>query len=246
MPRGLLLSGVLLAALSWVTPSPAQWKKLLEQAVGGDSAADAARAGLSHEDVVAGLKEALARGAETAVATLGRSDGFLGNAAVRIPLPAPLQPVERVLQAVGQQRYSDEFVATMNRAAERAVPEAGAILGDAIREMSVADARRILNGPDDAATQYFREVGSPRLTARLRPIVSKATARAGVTQSYKALVDGAGGAARLVSADAIDLDGYVTARTLDGLFLVIAAQEKRIRQDPAARTSELLAKVFGK
>ena len=169
----------------------------------------------------------------------------LGNEAVRIPLPENLQTVGKMLNAVGQRRYADEFVRTMNRAAESAVPEASAILGDAIRQMSVEDARKILDGPDDAATQYFRRVGEERLTERLRPIVSDATSRTGVTASYKQLVDQAGSAAALVNTDSLDLDGYVTGEALDGLFLFIAAEEKRIRENPAARSTELLQKVFG-
>ena len=160
-------------------------------------------------------------------------------------MPDKLQSIGKVLDAMGQQRYADEFVQTMNSAAESAVPEAGAILGDAIRQMSVDDARTILNGPDDAATQYFRRVGEDRLTAKLRPIVSDATSRAGVTSSYKSLIEKAGPAAALISSQAVDLDGYVTDEALNGLFFMIAAEEKRIRENPAARTSELLQRVFG-
>ena len=249
MAKALLLAGMMLATLTWQAGAQADWKKLLEKAVGsesGASAAGAASAALSNDDVIAGLKEALAKGAESAVNALGRTDGFLGNDAVRIPLPENLQTVGKMLNAVGQGRYADEFVQTMNRAAESAVPEASAILGDAIREMSVEDARKILNGPDDAATQYFRRVGEDRLTTRLRPIVSDATSRTGVTASYKQLVDKAGSAASLVNTDSLDLDGYVTGEALDGLFLFIAAEEKRIRENPAARTTDLLKKVFGK
>ena len=111
--------------------------------------------------------------------------------------------------------------------------------------MSVEDASGILNGPDDAATQYFRRVGEERLTSKLRPIVGDATSRAGVTSSYKNLIDQAGPAAAMMNADAMDLDGYVTNKALDGLFYMIAAEEKRIRENPAARSTELLQKVFG-
>lgn len=244
MARVSLLAGILLACLSLTHATQADWKKLLEQAVGGDAGAKAANAALSNDDVVAGLKEALAKGAESAVNALGRTDGFLGNAAVRIPLPERLEPISKVLKAVGQQRYTDEFVQTMNRAAEAAVPEASGILGDAIRQMSVEDARRILNGPDDAATQYFRKVGEERLTQRMKPIVSDATSQAGVTSAYKSLVDKGGYAAKLAGADTVDVDSYVTQEALDGLFLLIAQEEKRIRENPVARSTELLKKVF--
>jgi hypothetical protein len=246
MSRAAALPLVLLIAMH-ASAASADWKKLLEQTLGGgDGAASAAAsAALSNDDVVAGLKEALAKGAESAVGALGRPDGFLANSAVKIPLPESMQPVAKVLRTFGQQRYTDEFVQTMNRAAESAVPEAGAILGDAIRQMSVEDAKSILNGPDDAATRYFRQVGEERLTARLRPVVSDATSRAGVTSAFKQVVDQAGPAASLVESDAMDIDGYVTGKALDGLFLMIAAEEKRIRENPAARSTELLQKVFG-
>ncbi len=238
-----LLASVALAACAHAA---ADWKQLLEKAMetpaAGGTGASAALAG---DEVVAGLKEALARGAEQAVAQLGRPDGFLGNGAVKIPLPESLQPVDSMLRTLGQGRYADEFVTTMNRAAERAVPESGPILGDAIRNMTVDEAKQILDGPDDAATAYFRRVSEERLSAALRPLVSDATAQAGVTGAYKQLMRQAGPAASLAGADLGDIDGYVTRETLDGLFTVIAAEEKRIRENPAARTTELLQKVFG-
>lgn len=243
MRRAIVLTGLMLATLTVQDAAQADWKKLLEQTLGGGGGA--ASAALSNQDITAGLKEALAKGAQSAVSSLGRSDGFLGNDSVRIPLPEQLQTVDKVLRTLGQERYTDEFVTTMNRAAESAVPEASAILGDAIRRMTVEDAQNILNGPDDAATQYFRKVGEERLTSRFRPIVSEATSKAGVTSSYKQVIDSAGGAASLINADAMDLDGYVTSKALDGLFTMIAVEEKSIRDNPAARTSELLKKVFG-
>jgi hypothetical protein len=219
------------------------WRGLLEQ-LGTSPGASVADAALSNDEIVGGLKEALAQGAERAVSTLGRSDGFLGNADVRVPLPGRLSGVGSTLRTLGQGRYVDEFEHTMNRAAEAAVPEASAILGDAIRQMTVEDARAILDGPEDAATSYFREVGEERLTTRMLPIVSEATSNAGVTSAYKGLLDRAGPAASLVGAD-LDLDGYVTSKALDGLFFMIAAEEKRIRENPVARSTDLLKKVFG-
>ena len=245
--RFAVVAGLLVLATTLATPVQADWKKLLEQQLGADKgiAAAATSAALSNEDMISGLKEALANGAQSAVNTLGLSGGFMGNSAVKIPVPEKLQGVATVLKTLGQQRYTDEFVQTMNSAAESAVPEAGAILGDAIRQMSVEDARAIVDGPQDAATQYFRRVGEQRLSAKLHPIVSAATSRAGVTSSYKSLVKQAGPAASMINSDALDLDGYVTNKALDGLFLMIAAEEKRIRENPAARTTELLQKVFG-
>jgi len=244
-PAACALAAALLLAPWAPGAAGADWKKLLEKAVESPAASAGASAALASDEVVAGLKEALASGAERAVSQLGRPDGFLGNGAVKIPLPDALDPAASALRMLGQGQYADEFVTTMNRAAERAVPESGPILGDAIRAMTVDEAKKILDGPDDAATAYFRRVSEERLTAALRPMVSDATARAGVTGAYKQLVQQAGPAAALAGAEITDLDGYVTRETLDGLFTVIAAEEKRIRENPAARTTELLQKVFG-
>ncbi len=237
--RGLTL----VVCLGLVTSAHADWKNLLDSVMGGG--ADSGTAALSNQDVVAGLKEALDQGARRAVDELGQTNGFLSNAQVRIPMPPDLERVESALRTLKQDRYADEFIVTMNRAAEAAVPEASAILGDAIRQMSVDDAKQILNGPDNAATQYFRRVGEERLTNRMRPIVSDATSKTGVTSSYKTFMDKAGFAAQLAGADNVDIDGYVTERTLDGLFLLIAEEEKRIRENPLARSTDILKKVFG-
>lgn len=204
----------------------------------------AAASGLPTSDVAAGLKEALAQGTTHAIKTLGRADGFWGNPAVRIPLPDPLQKTESLLRSLGQGKKVDAFQLSLNRAAERAVPEVADIFGDAIRTMTLDDARAILAGPPDAATQYFRRVAGERLAQRIRPIVADATGRVGVTRKYKALAGGPLGALGGMGG-ALDLDGYVTDKTLDGLFATIAEQEKEIRRNPAARTSELLRRVFG-
>lgn len=237
--RGLALA----FCLGLSTTAAADWKNLLESVIGGESGAGAQS--LSNQDIAAGLKEALEQGARQAVEQLGQTNGFLADARVKIPMPPSLERVESVLRTFKQDRYADEFIVTMNRATEAAVPEASAILGDAIRQMTVDDARQILNGPDDAATQYFRRVGEERLTTRMRPIVSDATSRTGVTSSYKTLMDKAGPAANLAGADTVDIDGYVTERALSGLFLLIAEEEKRIRENPLARSTDLLKKVFG-
>lgn len=202
-------------------------------------------AALSDEEVARALKEALSRGAQQAVASLGKEGGYLNNLDVKIPLPEELQKVEKLLRGFGQGKYADQFVATLNHAAEKAAPEAAGILADAISRMSLADAQALLKGPDDAATQYFRKTSEAKLKERFLPIVQAATNEAGVTAAYKKLVDKAGPAARLLGSGASDLDGYVEARAVDGLFRMIAAEEKRIRQDPLARGTELLKKVFG-
>lgn len=200
---------------------------------------------LTQSEMTGGLKEALANGVQRAVRELGKPDGFLKNAAVKIPMPERLQTVERTLRRLGQDKLADEFITTMNRAAEQAVPIAANVFAGAITNMTVADAKTILTGPNDAATQYFRKTSETQLHEQFLPIVQQATAKAGVTAAYKNLLQQAGPAAQFLGADAGDLDGYVTKKSLDGLFKMIAAEEQRIRENPVARTTDLLKKVFG-
>lgn len=195
--------------------------------------------------MVSGLKEALEKGTQFAVDSLGKDGGFLDNSAVKIPMPDSLSWVEKSLRSLHQDELADEFIGTMNHAAEQAVPEAATIFGTAIQNMSVEDAQGILAGPDDAATQYFRTNTEAAMTEKMRPIVEEATARAGVTSAYKNMTARAGGMTSLLSGDATDLDSYVTGKTLDGLFLMIAEEEKKIRENPLARSTDLLKKVFG-
>ncbi len=204
---------------------------------------------LSQDQIIAGLKEALARGTEQAVASLGRTNGFLRDLSVKISLPEKLQPLAQGLRGVGQGNLVDQFETTLNRAAEQAVPEAAAVLGDAIRQMTLADARSILTATNAAATDYFKRVAGPTLQTRFLPIVQRATAQVGVTSAYKQMTARLGGLGALAglstAGESLDLDAYVTGRALDGLFFKIAEQERQIRTDPAARTTELLRKVFG-
>ncbi len=231
----------------------AGWLDDLKQKLGGFQSAPATGAApgsglaatLSDEEVARALREALSRGTQQAVASLGKEGGYLNNLEVKIPLPEDLQKVEKLLRGFGQGKYADQFVATLNHAAEKAAPEAASIFADAITRMSLADAQALLKGPDDAATQYFRKTSEAKLKERFLPIVQAATNEAGVTAAYKKLIDKAGPAARLLGSGASDLDGYVEAQAVDGLFKMIAAEEKRIRQDPLARGTELLKKVFG-
>ena len=209
------------------------------------SLTSAVGAALSDEDVVKGLKEALSKGTQQAIANLGKDGGFLNNLDVKIPLPDELARIEKLMRQLGQDKYADQFVTTLNRAAEKAVPEAAAIFADSISQMTLADAKAILKGPDDAATQYFRKASEARLKERFLPIVQNATNQAGVTAAYKKLMQKAGPAAKFMGASANDIDGYVESKAIDGLFKMIAAEEKRIRQDPVARTTDLLKKVFG-
>jgi hypothetical protein len=234
--KGLLL---VVCALLGGCATTSEW---LER-VGGASGT-----GLTEDQIVAGLKEALDKGTEHAVNTLGHEGGFLQNVQVRIPLPEKLRTVERTLRTLGQDQLVNEFETAMNRAAEKAVPEAVEVLASSIRQMRLADAERILRGPDTAATDYFRRTSETNLYERFLPIVKQATAAVGVTAAYKRMMDrvafgGIGEA--ILGREAVDLDAYITAKALDALFLKIAEEEKLIRQNPAARTTELLRKVFG-
>lgn len=213
---------------------------------------------LTEDQTAKALKEALAKGAERAVKQLGTNGGFLTNLSVKIPMPASLQKVDQTLRTLKQDALADAFVTTMNRAAEQAVPVAATVFGDAIRQMTVADAKAILTGPQDAATQYFRRTSTNALHAKFLPIVKQATDAAGVTAAYKAMLAKAGPTAGLVQgfgtafgknlgldAATLDVDAYVTGKAMDGLFKVVAEEEKRIRENPAARTTDLLKQVFG-
>lgn len=239
---GALVLGGLLLVASGVGANAAGW---LERLFQGKNSTDVANALLSDEQVTAGLKAALGKGVEQAVSALGRTDGFLKDAKVKIPLPDALKKVESSLRFLRQDKLADEFVTTMNRAAERAVPEAAAVLGQSVQQLTLDDARAILSGTNNAATMFFRRTSETNLYTRFLPLVSKATAEAGVTSTYKQWLGKAGPAASLLGSDAGDLDAYVTHKALDGLFVKIADEEKRIRENPAARTTELLQQVFG-
>lgn len=211
---------------------------------------------LPNSDVAAGLKEALAKSTTDAINTLGRNDGFWNNPKVRIPLPGKLEQAGNLARKMGQGAKVDEFQLSMNRAAEKAVPQVADLFGDAIRKMTLDDARGILTGGDHAATDYFRRVAGPALTERIRPIVAKTTDSVGVTQKYKSFTSGSGGGqlsgalgklgGKSGGSSSLDLDDYVTKETLDGLFATIGDQEKSIRDNPAQQTTSLLKKVFGK
>jgi hypothetical protein len=221
-----------------------------------NSAASTAISALSQDQMVGGLKDALGNGLQHAIASLGHDGGFLTNLNVKIPLPEKLQSVEKALRKLKQDKLADDFVTTMNRAAESAVPEAASVFGDAVKQMSIDDAKSVLTGPPDAATQFFRRTTQTNLYARFLPIVQKATAKTGVTSAYKnmmAKVSGGGAlggtlsglAGNYLGADALDVDAYVTNKTLDGLFKMVADEEKSIRENPVARTTDLMQKVFG-
>lgn len=201
-------------------------------------------ADISGKDASGGLKEALTQGAGKAVDLLGKPDGFLNNPKVKIPLPESVQKIEGLLRGFGMGKQADELVNTMNRAAEAAVPQAKPLLVNAIKQMSVEDAKGILAGGQDSATQYFRRTTSGPLGEKFKPIVKNAMSKVKLTEKYDQL---AGKASKfgLVSAKDAHLDDYVTQKTLDGLFLMIAEEEKAIRTDPVGAAGKLAQKVFG-
>jgi len=208
------------------------------------NAAAATIADLSNAEAVRGLKQALNDGSAAAVARLGVENGYYANPNVKIPLPPSLQRVERGLRAFGMRRQADELVLTMNRAAEAAVPEAKQLLVDAVKTMSVQDAKGILGGGDTAATDYFQRSTRSQLGRRFLPIVKQATDRVGLAQQYNALA-GQGVALGLVKEDQASIESYVTQKALDGLYFMIGEQEKAFRQDPVGATSDIVRRVFG-
>jgi hypothetical protein len=200
---------------------------------------------LNDDKIVAGLKEALQVGTGNAVSLTGRVDGYFRNQAIKILMPKQLQPMEKGLRVIGYGSQIDEFVLSMNRAAERAAPQARKIFVEAIRGMSFTDARKILTGGDTAATKYFQSKTTDKLTVAFRPVVEKAMNEVGVTRQYKELVGRYQGIP-FAKSQKLDLDQYVVTKSLDGLFYVLGEEERKIRKDPVARVTSLLKEVFGK
>jgi len=190
------------------------------------------------------VRQALSQSADMAVNRLGRVNGYWENPQVRIPLPESLRRVEKMLRRYGLERYADDFSESLNRAAEAAVPAAKPLLLTAIRDMSLDDAVGIVRGDEDAATRYFRLHTDVVLHERLKPIVAQATARANVTAAYKRLMKKVTVLDKTVDPGHLDLDAYVTRAALDGLYLLMAEEERRIRRNPLARSTDLLKKVF--
>jgi hypothetical protein len=214
---------------------------------------NASLSGLGQGEMVDGLKQALGKGVEKAVSSLGRTDGFMTNLSVKIPMPGELQKVESVLRVAGEGKLVDGFELSMNRAAEQAIPAAASVFGDGIKKMTITDAQSILSGPQDGATQYFRRTTQTNLQEKFYPIVRKATDSVGVTSQYKAMMGkfasvntygSAFGSKSIVNLDSADIDKYVTGKAMDGLFKMVAEEEKNIRANPVARTTDVLQKVF--
>jgi len=199
---------------------------------------------LSESDAAFGVREALERGATAAVSLLGRTDGFLGNPKVRIKLPDALESAAKILRSTGQGKRIDELVTTMNRAAEAAVPEARTLLVNAVKDISVDDALRIVRGGDNAVTSFFARKTREPLQLKFLPIVTRETEKLSLADKYNAVAGRAAGFGLIGKEDA-NIQQYVTGKALDGLYFMIGEEEKKIRRDPVGTGSELLKKAFG-
>ena len=237
MPVRWVLPGILLVLVA--TPASAQLDQLLKGlGIGRPS-------GLSEAKIGSGLKEALKVGTENTVKLTGRVDGYFMNQAIRIVMPEKLQTLEKGLRLVGYGPQVDELILSMNRAAEQAAPHAKKIFWDAIGEMTFDDARKILNGDDTSATEYFRIKTTDKLAEAFRPMVDQAMNEVGVTRQYKSLV-AQSQAIPFVKSEALDIDQYVVTKALDGLFYVLGEEERKIRRNPGARVTDLLKEVFAR
>jgi hypothetical protein len=234
----MLIIAALLAAFA--NPAWAQFDKVLK-GLGGSLGGGG---GLSDAKIGSGLQEALKVGTENAVLQTGTVDGFFKNKAIKILMPKPLQSIEQPLRLVGYGRQIDELVLSMNRAAEKAVPFAKQIFWDAIGQMTFDDARKILNGSDTAATEYFQRKTSAKLHTAFKPTVDNVMHDVGVTKQYNELI-GRYKSVPFAQSISFDINRYVTERTTDGLFLVVGQEEKKIRTKPTARVTDLLKEVFG-
>jgi Protein of unknown function (DUF4197) len=231
-----VLAGLLLVSTN---PASAQLDKMLKGLTGSMGSGG----GLSDAKIGSGLQEALKVGTENAVIQTGQMDGFFANKAIKILMPKPLQAIESPLRFVGYGPQIDEFVLSMNRAAEKAVPFAKEIFWDAIGQMTFEDARKILNGGDTAATDYFKGKTSTKLHTAFRPTVEKVMNDVGVNRQYNELI-GKYRSVPFAKSVTFDVNQYVTEKTTDGLFLVVGQEEKKIRTNPAARVTDLLKDVF--
>ena len=237
------------------TSSNADWRSLLKEVtdagselLSGDSdnsSSDAVSA-LDSNTIVSALKEALSLGSERAVDAVSKHNGYLSNDLIKIAMPPQLQQAGDLMRKFGLSSYADTFEESMNHAAEKAAPEATALIIDAIKDMSIEDAKTILQGNDDAATQYFREKTTPQLTELFRPTIDDSLNQIGTTKYYNDLTDKVAAIPLVGENIDMDLTNYVTEQALNGLFTMIALEEKKIRDNPAARTTELLKQVFSK
>lgn len=249
--RNRLLDIMIIAAILFVgTPAHADLMDKAKSLLNKDKSKPASPGGQTDtapdkDTVAAGLKEALTIGSQNAVTAGSQADGYFKNPVIKIPLPEKIQKVEKPLRKVGLAKQVDEFILTMNRAAEKAAPQAKDIFVGAVKEMTIPDAINILRGGDTAATDYMRSKTYDRLYGAFKPTVTQAVMSVGVTKAYANLVDKAK-KTKLIKDESLDLDHHVTSKALDGLFYLLGQEEKKIRKDPVAQVTDLLKKVFGK
>ena len=207
--------------------------------------AASATAELEQATIISGLKEALSLSTEKAIALVGKTDGYFGNQAIKILMPEKMRMVTDALGKMGMQKQVDEFILSMNRAAEKAAPKAASIFGDAIKNMNLEDAQKILNGGNTGATDYFKLKTSDSIYTEFKPIIAATMGEAGTTRLFENIMSKAK-TLPLMSGTKFDLDDYVTRKSTDGLFMMLGQQEKMIRINPGARSTDLLKTVFGK
>lgn len=233
-----------LATLSVMSSASAGWQDWLKVLTESPEVQEAAVGALDNSEIADGLREALANGTHAAVTRLGQDGGFWNDERVRVNKPDVLQKSEKLLRQFGAGAQVDEFHHTLNKAAEKAVPQAADVFSGAVRQLSIQDASSILNGGDNAATSFFERTTRNELYSRLAPIVAQTTEQAGLTRYWQSLVQQAGPLAALLGDDALNLNDFVTNQALDGLFVAVADEEAKIRENPQARTTDLLKKVF--
>lgn len=242
----LLITSIVLAF--YAMPASADWGSLFEdlKSTGQTllSNSDEQTSSLDNNTIISGLKQALDVGTRKTIENVSKPDGYLANELIRIGMPPQLQQVDGLMRQFGMETLADQFQQSMNQAAEKAAPEATTILVDAIKNMTIDDATNILNGSDDAATNYFKAQTSDKLNSLFRPVISDSLNQVGTTKYYNDLAGQVSSVPVIGQNINLDLPDYVTQQALDGLFTMIAIEEKKIRENPAARTTELLKTVF--
>jgi hypothetical protein len=231
---------IIILGISQISPAHAGFGDILEslrKAVQGSK-------GLTEDKIIDGLKEALQIGSTNAVETVSQIGGYYERPDIKIPLPGAIQKVENILRSAGYGAHLDAFEMSMNRAAEKAAPEARGIFWDAIKQMNISDARKILEGRDNEATLYFKDKTYDRLSEVFKPMIREAMSEVGVTRKYQD-IDAMIRSMPFMENLSFDLNGYVNRGALDGLFFMLAEEERKIRQDPAARVTDLLKEIFG-
>lgn len=239
---------LVIIAMLFATTAQADWGKMLEDfkaagktMLGQESVTD----GLSNDTMINGLREALEVGSRRAISTVSQDGGYLNNPQIRIPLPPRVQQATDIMKKFGMTQLAEDFETSINQAAEKAAPQATELMINAIKAMTIEDAKNILQGENDAATRYFEDKTRPQLASLFSPVVDDSLNQVGATRYYNQLDDRMQAVPMVGQNLNLDLTGYVTDQALNGLFVMLAAEEQKIRENPAARSTELLKQVFG-